>query len=126
MYPRLNPVHELDPSIHRKDPSDISIQKILNYLQSVLKRTDMDDDSAIVINLGLHLARSTSFAVYQQIIDGMIKLIEEYPGEAVWRTTTSIWKQHWKVHKRFQTNQVKLFLCISQRRLVKVLGKIND
>ena len=109
----MNPVHELDPSIHRKDPSDISIHKILHYLHKVLKRTDMDDDSAIVINLGLHFARSTSFAVYQQIIDGIIKLLEEYPGEAVWRTTTSIWKQHWKVHKRFQTNQVKLPRCIS-------------
>ena len=67
----------------------------------------MDEDSALIINYGLHLVRSTSFENYQKLIQQLIEDFANHDGEVVWRTTTSIWKQQLKVHKRFQTNQVR-------------------
>ena len=107
VYPRLHSVYHRDKSIGMKDRSDISVNRILGYFSNVLQRNDMNQDSAIVINHGLHLARATSFAVYQQIINGILKALESYQGRAVWRTTTSIWRQLSNVNKRFQTNQVR-------------------
>lgn len=106
VYPRLNPVPELDPSIHRKDPEDISIEKIASYLKSSLDAAERGESSAVVINYGLHLVRSTSFENYKRLIAEVIKIFKKFKGEIIWRTTTSAWQQETKVHKRFQTNQV--------------------
>ena len=107
VYPRWNAVSELDDSIHMQDPSDISVPDILGYLRQVLKKRHMKtEESAIVLNYGLHFARSTSFEKYKKLILGVVEELKSYKGQLVWRTTTSVWKQHWKVHKRFQTNQV--------------------
>ena len=107
VYPRLHSTYHRDKSIGKKDPNDISVNRILRYFSSVLKRKDMNQDSAIVVNHGLHLARATSFLIYQQIINGILTALKSYQGRAVWRTTTSIWRQLSNVNKRFQTNQVR-------------------
>ena len=108
VYPRLHSVHDLDPSIHRKDSSDISIDKIISYLRATLEETKHREDSAVIVNYGLHLARSTSFEKYKQLIYGIRDILKKYEGKVIWRTTTSVWQQTRKVHKRFQTNQVLL------------------
>ena len=106
VYPRLHPVHELDPSIHKKDSSDISIDKVISYLRATLEDIKHREDSAVVLNYGLHLARSTSFEKYKQLISNIRAILKKYEGEVIWRTTTSVWQQTGKVHKRFQTYQV--------------------
>ena len=124
VYPRLNPIHELDPSIHRKDSSDISVDKIILYLETALKKTKGNEDSAAIVNYGLHLARSTSFDNYKKLITEVINVFKKYEGEAIWRTTTSVWQQQRKEHKRFQTNQV------TKRQKLRILlvleGKLSQ
>ena len=83
-------------------------------------------NSVVILNYGLHLARSTSFEKYKQLIYEIIKVFAKYQGEAVWRTTTSIWRQHAKVHKRFQTNQVIAFAYRKSVADCKMLERLNE
>eukprot|EP00794_Sanderia_malayensis_P020509 gene20509-22527_t len=106
VYPRLHSVPERDPTIHKKDSSDISVPKILQVLRKVLRKSKVNSaDSALVLNYGLHMARSASFDAYRKLILGVINEMQDFKGQFIWRSTTAVWKQHWKVHKRFQTNQ---------------------
>ena len=104
----MNADSSLDPTIHKKDSSDISIDKINSYLHKAFKESQKNKYSAAIVNFGLHLARSTSFEKYQQLIAKIKDVFKKHPGKVIWRTTTSVWQQQAKVHKRFQTYQVRL------------------
>ena len=104
----MNADSSLDPTIHKKDSSDISIDKINSYLHKAFKESQKNKYSAAIVNFGLHLARSTSFEKYQQLIAKIKDVSKKHPGKVIWRTTTSVWQQQAKVHKRFQTYQVTL------------------
>lgn len=71
----------------------------------------MDEDSALVLNTGVHLLKSTSFRNYQKIIKGFIRVLKQsYRGRVVWKTTPSLGKQtelYTGCCRRFHTEQVK-------------------
>ena len=118
IYPRKHPIHEKDPTIHKKDSRDISISRLLKYLRNVLTKKDMKKHSALLLNFGLHFVRASSFDNYKKLVDGAIKELAKYKGHTIWRTTTAVWKRHWKLHKRFQTYQVSIVhYCIARQRL---------
>ena len=70
----------------------------------------MDQDSALVLNAGVHLLKSTSFRNYQKIIKGFVRLLRDnYRGKVVWKTSPSLGKQtelYTGCSRRFHTEQV--------------------
>ena len=83
--------------------------QILEELKQVVTQPSMDQDSAIVLNAGVHLLKSTSFRNYQKIIKGFIKLLKAiYRGTVVWKTIPSLGEQtelYSGCCRRFHTEQ---------------------
>lgn len=90
----------------------INIPRILYELQSVVTRSDMDQDSALILNAGVHLLKSASFYIYQKIINGLIGVLKRhYRGTVIWKSTTAIHDQrelYSGCFRRFHTEQVSL------------------
>ena len=106
VYPRWNPDNKKDKSLHMKTQFNINVKWLVNYFKGVLEKKElMRNDSGMLLNLGLHFIRSTSFEIYQKIIRRYIKQIKKHKTKVIWRTTTSIYIPEFKAHKRFQTYQ---------------------
>jgi len=91
--------------------NNINIPRILNELKSVIQRPEMqDENSALLLNTGVHLLKSSSFYTYQKVINGMIAVLKRfYRGTVIWKTTTSIGEQkqlYSGCFRRFHTEQV--------------------
>lgn len=90
----------------------INIPRILNELKSVITRPDMDENSALLLNTGVHLLKSSSFYTYQKVINGIVLILKQfYRGTVIWKTTTSIGSQrelYSGCFRRFHTEQVGL------------------
>ena len=88
---------------------DINVTQILEELKQVVTQPSMDQDSALVLNAGVHLLKSTSFRNYQKIIKGFIKLLKAtYRGTVVWKTIPSLGEQtelYSGCCRRFHTEQ---------------------
>lgn len=84
--------------------------QVLEELRQVVTQPLMDQDSALVLNAGVHLLKSTSFRNYQKIIKGFIRLLRDnYRGKVIWKTTPSLGKQtelYTGCSRRFHTEQV--------------------
>ena len=93
----------------------INIPRILYELQSVVTRSDMDQDSALILNAGVHLLKSASFYNYQKIINGFIGVLKRYyRGTVIWKSITAIHDQrelYSGCFRRFHTEQVR---CIPE------------
>lgn len=84
--------------------------QVLEEFRKVVTQPLMDQDSALVLNAGVHLLKSTSFRNYQKIIKGFIRLLRDnYRGKVIWKTTPSLGKQtelYTGCSRRFHTEQV--------------------
>ncbi|KAK3749465.1 hypothetical protein QZH41_013431, partial [Actinostola sp. cb2023] len=92
----------------------INIPRIINELKSVITRPEMDENSALLLNAGVHLLKSSSFYTYQKVINSMVWVLKQfYRGTVIWKTTTSIGEQrqlYSGCFRRFHTEQrVDLF-----------------
>jgi len=101
---------------------DINVTQVLEELRRVVTQPLMDQDSALVLNAGVHLLKSTSFKNYQRVIKGFIRLLREnYRGKVIWKTTPSLGKQtelYTGCSRRFHTEQrIKLFNAYAMKKL---------
>jgi len=130
VYPRWNVDPKKDDSIHlyRDVPSDINIIWLVDYFKEVLEKPDLNkDDGGMLLNLGLHFLRSTTFQNYQKVVDGFLKVIKDHRTSVVWRSTTAIYKPEFKVHKRFQTyTRAMLFNAYSMATMCKAGVDVID
>lgn len=89
----------------------INIPRILNELKSVVIRPDMDENSALLLNTGVHLLKSSGFYTYQKVINGIVLILKQfYRGTVIWKTTTSVGTQrelYSGCFRRFHTEQVR-------------------
>ena len=109
VYPRLDPDPKKDKTVHWLRHFHIDLPWLVNYFKNVISSANIDNSaSGMLLNLGLHFIRSTSFANYRTLIDKYIDVIKQHKTNVIWRTTTSIHKPETKAHKRFQTHQVVL------------------
>lgn len=90
----------------------MNITSVLEELLSVVRQPSMDENSALLLNTGIHLLKSTTFRKYQKIIKGMIRVLKaHYRGKVVWKTTTALGEQthlYSGCARRFHTEQVKM------------------
>lgn len=84
------------------DDKDFEPQQIFDHIREVLERPEMNENSAMILNLGLHYMESTSLANYQILLKGVIDLLNErnkgngelrYKTRVIWKTTTSMNKE---------------------------------
>ena len=89
---------------------DINVTQVVEELRKVVTQPLMDQDSALILNAGVHLLKSTSFRNYQKVIKGFIRLLRDnYRGKVIWKTTPSLGKQtelYTGCSRRFHTEQV--------------------
>ena len=93
------PYHEQVPPWDDKDYDD---NIILDSLRAVLGRPEMNENSVMILNLGLHYMESTSLQDYQLLIKKVIDILKErdketgklkYKSRVIWKTSTSISKE---------------------------------
>ncbi|XP_020618883.1 uncharacterized protein LOC110056713 [Orbicella faveolata] len=84
------------------DDKDFNPQQVVDLVRRVLEKPEMNENSAMVLNLGLHYIESTSLANYRQLLNGVIDLLNERNAETgdskhkariIWKTTTSMNKE---------------------------------
>lgn len=84
------------------DDKDFEPQQILDLIRGVLEKPEMGENSAMILNLGLHYAESVSLADYQFLLKGVVDLLNEkdaktgelkHKARVIWKTTTSMCKE---------------------------------
>ncbi|XP_029191254.2 uncharacterized protein LOC114957861 isoform X2 [Acropora millepora] len=111
--------------------NDINVTQILEELNQVVTQPQMNEDSALVLNAGVHLLKSTTFKNYQKIIRGFIKLLKDnYHGKAVWKTIPSLGRQtelYTGCCRRFHTEQrIKLFNAYAMSKMCEASIPVLD
>lgn len=93
-WPRITPV--------AWDDKDFDPQKVIDLVRRVLENPEMNENSAMVLNLGLHYIESTSLTNYRELLNGVIDLLNERNNETgdlrhkariIWKTVTSMNKE---------------------------------
>lgn len=84
------------------DDKDYNYNIILDSLRAVLERPEMNKNSVMILNLGLHYMESTTFQDYQLLIRKVIDILKErnketgelkYQTRVIWKSSTSISKE---------------------------------
>ena len=84
------------------DNRDYDDKIILDDLRKVLERPDMNENSVMILNLGLHYMESVSLRDYQKLLDKVVELLNEKDGKSgelkhksrvIWKTSTSLSKE---------------------------------
>lgn len=110
----------LQRAIEEYDDLDFDEERVLKSIRDVLSDPDMDSNSTLLLNLGLHFVMTINFTTYQKLIDHVIDMLTEkkpgsdhdfwYQSRVVWKTTTAIRKENASdkqlTHFRFLTSQV--------------------
>ncbi|XP_032231351.2 uncharacterized protein LOC5507023 [Nematostella vectensis] len=88
---------------------NIDIPRILAELKEAVTRQDMDEQSALLLNAGVHLLKSSGFYTYQKLINGIVSVLKQhFRGTVIWKTTTSLQAQrelYSGCFRRFHTEQ---------------------
>ena len=119
VYNMLEPV-EIEK--YKRNYLDFDPSRVLQELSEVLYLPEMDEDSVIILNCGLHYVSALKFATYRKLIDDIINLFKEtwvnedgvvelkFKGKLIWKTTTAIHRERFLYHNhpspRFLTLQV--------------------
>lgn len=122
-YNWIYPVNNVTVAKKENDNFDYDNERVLQSFRRVVHDPQMDENSAIIINFGLHFVESANFTSYKKLINGLVKLLKEgeqdltsnvtrpkFKGTVIWKTTTAINKEKASnihlAHKRFITQQV--------------------
>ncbi|KAL9952517.1 hypothetical protein ACROYT_G039785 [Oculina patagonica] len=84
------------------DDKDFDDKIILDHLREVLERPEMNKNSVLILNLGLHYMESVTLQDYQLLIKRVTDILKEkdkdtgelkYKTRVIWKTSTSISKE---------------------------------
>ena len=84
------------------DNKDYDDKLILDDLRKVLERPEMNENSVLILNLGLHYMESISLKNYQNLLDKVVDLLNErdsttgelrHKSRVIWKTSTSLSKE---------------------------------
>lgn len=115
------------PTIIAWDDKDFDHQQVVNLVRRVLEKPEMNENSAMILNLGLHYIESTSLVNYRLLLNGVIDLLNERNAETgdlkhkariIWKTTTSMNKEK-DTGSRLKSDWLR-FLNLPVRRLCTV------
>ena len=81
---------------------DYDYNIVLDSFRAVLEKPEMNENSVMILNLGLHYMESTTLQDYQLLIRKVIDILKErnketgefkYKTRVIWKTSTSISKE---------------------------------
>lgn len=84
------------------DNKDYDDKLILDDLRKVLESPEMNENSVLILNLGLHYMESISLKNYQNLLDKVVDLLNErdsttgelrHKSRVIWKTSTSLSKE---------------------------------
>ena len=84
------------------DKNDYDDKIILNHFRAVLERPEMNENSVMILNLGLHYMESVTLQDYRILIKKIIDILKErdketgefkYKTRVIWKTSTSMSKE---------------------------------
>lgn len=118
-YNWIYPVNNVTVAKRQFDLLDYNNERVLENFRRIVYDPQMDENSAIILNFGLHFAESTNFTNYKKLIVGLVRVLKNdvisngtrriYRGTVIWKTTTAINKEKASNahlgHKRFITQQ---------------------
>ena len=90
----------------------------MNELSNVLNKKEMNENSVMILNFGLHFVASLSFARYQTFVKKILVLLAKKRSrgtlpEIIWKTTTEIHRERminpYYDARRFMTTPVSHF-----------------
>lgn len=122
IYPITNELVDKE----KDDDLDFRPEKVINDILRVLRRPLMqEEESVLLLNLGLHFPIGINFTTYQKLIGALIgnlketevdsqgKSVQKYKAKVIWKTSTAIHKENAsvkdKTNWRFFTTQVRTF-----------------
>lgn len=82
------------------DNKDFSKKRVISELKKVLLSNEVDVNSLILLNYGLHFVQDVQYIKFVEMIDIIIETIREFRqanklrANIIWRTTTAL--QKWK------------------------------
>lgn len=109
------------------DTKDFDDQIIVDDLRRILELPEMKENSAMILNLGLHYTESVSFSEYQILLQKVVDLLNErdretgelkYKVRVIWKTSTSLSKekdtgsQLRSDRRRFLTLPVRIWVTV--------------
>ena len=109
------------------DDKDFDPHQVVDLVRKVLEKPEMNENSAMVLNLGLHYIENTNLANYRQLLKGVLDLLNERDAETgdlkhkariIWKTTTSMNKEK-DTASRLKSDWQR-FLNLPVRRLCTV------
>lgn len=115
---------------YKRNYRDFEPSRVLQELKDVIYLPEMDENSVIILNCGLHYVSALKFAIYRKLIDDVIDMFKEtwknedgvvelkFKGKMIWKTTTAIHRERFLYHDhpspRFLTLQVS-YVALSLR-----------
>ena len=84
------------------DTKDFDDKIILEDLRRILEQPEMNENSVMILNLGLHYTESVTFKDYQKLLNKVVDLLNERVSETrelkhktrvIWKTSTSLSKE---------------------------------
>lgn len=84
------------------DTKDFDDKIIQDDLRRILEQPEMDENSVMILNLGLHYTESVTFKDYQKLLNKVVDLLNERGSETrelkhktrvIWKTSTSLSKE---------------------------------
>lgn len=103
-------------SSHEKttyDGLDFNLTRVIVELEQAVFHPNMDNDSVILFNYGLHFTEATNFTNFKRLIKSVIKFRKGLSCKMIWRTITSLNRHKYRrpnLHsRRFMTSQRVLF-----------------
>ena len=70
---------------------DIDVKRMMSFFQSVLDRPEMKrKDSVVLLNVGMHLQRTSRLQSAFSIIDAYISRAEQHSSNIIWRGQNAI------------------------------------
>ena len=121
-YNWIYEVHNFTVAKMDNDNLDYNNERVLQSFRRVIQQPEMDEESAIILNFGLHFVESTNFTNFKNLVTGLLEVLQggndvtsnvtrpKYRGTVIWKTTTAINKEKASNihlgHKRFMTQQV--------------------
>lgn len=119
-----NMIEPVEVEKYKRTYRDFDPSRVLQEIRKVIYLPEMDENSVIILNCGLHYVSALKFGIYRKLIDAIIDMFKEtwenehgvielkFKGKLIWKTTTAIHRERFLYHDhpspRFLTLQVRL------------------
>ena len=98
----------------QKDETDVNIPLVLKEFTEDFQNPDMsNEDSVLLLNVGMHYIRSTTLEMVRRIIDSLINVVKRHKVNTIWKGQMANGfreKKKSNFFLAFSTNQVNYWI----------------